>query len=91
MANLGAADQNRMMQMVNMWENGSAEERMAMEAAGIADVQPVSKMVGGQEALWVELSVEVSSGVSLEVDCPCQSFPPEARTNNIGLWKYGAT
>ena len=49
MANLGAADQNRMMQMVNMWENGSAEERMAMEAAGIADVQPVSKMVGGQE------------------------------------------
>lgn len=49
MNNLGKADQNRLMQMMNMWNNGSSQEHSIMAQAGIADIQPVTKMVNGQE------------------------------------------
>ena len=49
MENLGADDQARLNQMVDMWQNGSAEEKAAMQAAGISDVTPVTRMKDGQE------------------------------------------
>lgn len=49
MENLGADDQARLNQMVDMWQNGSAEEKAAMQAAGISDITPVTRMKDGQE------------------------------------------
>lgn len=49
MENMGADDQARMSQMIDMWQNGSAEEKAAMRAAGISDITPVSRMKDGRE------------------------------------------
>lgn len=56
MNKMGAEDQARMNQMMAMWQNGSPEEISALQDAGIADVQPVTKMQDGQE---------VTSGVNV--------------------------
>ena len=49
MENLGADDQARLNQMADMWQNGSTEEKAAMQAAGISDVTPITRMKDGQE------------------------------------------
>lgn len=69
MNKMGAEDQARMNQMMAMWQNGSPEEISAMQDAGIADVQPVTKMQDGQE---------VTSGVNV-------TYNNDAAKANFGI------
>lgn len=69
MNKMGAEDQARMNQMMAMWQNGSPEEISAMQDAGIADIQPVTKMQDGQE---------VTSGVNI-------TYNNDAAKANFGI------
>lgn len=69
MNKMGAEDQARMNQMMAMWQNGSPEEISAMQDAGIADIQPVTKMQDGQE---------VTSGVNV-------TYNNDAAKANFGI------
>lgn len=51
MENLNDADRGRLEEMRNVWENGSPEEKAAMQAMGIENFTPHTRMVGGQEQM----------------------------------------
>lgn len=51
MSKLSQADQVRLKEMQNTWENGSDEEKAAMRAMGITGFEAQTRMVNGQEEM----------------------------------------
>lgn len=59
MNKLGAGDSARASAMLDMWNNGNAQEKALLQNAGITDVRPRTKMVGGSEQV---------TGIDMTVD-----------------------